>query len=131
MFAPILTRIFPKAAAHAVAAGLILLPGIAEAQTGKAAPALTGRYSVEGQNAQGAVYRGSATIRQTGQTYQIVWTIGQSTYSGTAIFDQDVLAVGVASQVVLYRIAPDGRLFGLWTELGASKLMREVLVPQK
>ena len=53
-----------------------------------------GTYDVEGSDpGGGATYRGTVEVARTGETYQVIWTIGNATYTGTAIGNDNVLSV--------------------------------------
>ena len=118
----------------------VLVPLIALIAFGVAANAenIEGMYRVEG-NSPGAdhAYKGKAQIKKTGETYTIVWRIGEGGHVGTGILISDVLSVffqpldrrsapGVASFRVL-----DGKITGgAWTVLGGTVGGRERWVPE-
>ena len=54
----------------------------------------TGRYTVRGTNpGDSKPYTGQVLVARTGQTYQVLWSIGGQTYVGTGIGSADFLAV--------------------------------------
>ena len=88
-----------------------------------------GSYDVQGQSPDGSKYSGTVTVTQTGQTYRVVWKIGNTRYNGTAIGDKNFLAVsytsGDQSGLALYG-ADGGNWKGIWTSAGGTKLGAEL-----
>jgi hypothetical protein len=105
-----------------------------------AADAFTGRYAVKGATPDKTPYEGMAQIEQTGDTYTVLWKVGDIAYLGTAILNEGVLSVvfqpmnapasvrtrpGLASFVVR-----DGHVIGgAWTGLGAQVVAQEKWIP--
>jgi len=98
------------------------------------APALAqvqGRYLVEGRS-EGSGYTGTATVSKTGDTYRVEWRVGDERYSGTAIGDDNFLAVSFTSSgkggvALMTREGPNWQ--GVWTFNGGRALEREQWVP--
>jgi len=83
------------------------------AEPGALAP---GRYQVDGRNPDGKPYRGTVTIAKDGKRYKLSWTIGGSSYQGTGTIAGNLLTVDWGSETpVVYALAADGRLTGLWS----------------
>jgi len=113
----------------------VLFPTVSQANLSQANNVdidITGEYQVEGRNA-GEDYQGTATITQTGETYEINWTIedGLETYQGISIRHDDVLAVSFKDEqrsgVVLYEIQEGPKLVGEWAFMGNMMLKKETL----
>jgi hypothetical protein len=89
----------------------------------------SGTYKVSGINLDGTTkYDGSVTLTQTGDTFKVVWTFGDTTVTGTAIGNDDVLSVGYASGTnsgVALFTSKDGNWEGVWSYLGQTKLGSE------
>ncbi len=86
-----------------------------------------GRYNVEGRNPNGSRYRGTVGITRTGDRYRFDWRVGSQTYTGDGTMDGNVLVVNWGSTTpVIYAIAEDGTLNGLWDAGRAG----EILTPQ-
>lgn len=104
---------------------VILLWGVA---TAFAADPL-GTYDVQGTSPDGSTYTGTATVAQTGQTYKVIWEIGDDKYIGTAIGNKDFLAIsytsGSQSGLALYG-ADGGNWKGIWTYAGGTTMGSEI-----
>ena len=51
-----------------------------------------GEYDVEGTNpGSGSGYSGTVRVSRTGETYNVVWTVGGTRYVGTGIGNKDFL----------------------------------------
>lgn len=110
----------PSSLRAAASAGLLLaaLP----------AAAIEGRYAVEGSNPgqSGVTYRGDAAIRKSGETYSIVWQIGQGRQIGTGILTGSVLSVvfrsvgGQGGGVASFETADDAVTSGRWAVTGGT-----------
>ena len=88
-----------------------------------------GTYTVTGSNpSDGSHYRGTVTVTRTGDTYRVVWKIGNARYEGTGLGDKDFLAVsyasGHSSGLALYG-ADGGNWDGVWTYAGSRKVGAE------
>lgn len=89
-----------------------------------------GRYLVSGTNpGDGSPYSGTVQVARTGDTYQVVWAIGNERYVGTGIGNHEGLAVsyrsGNATGLALYG-AEDGNWQGVWAYAGSRQLGTEV-----
>ena len=88
-----------------------------------------GSYDVQGTNPDGSKYRGTVTVSQTGQTYRVIWQIGNQRYNGTAIGDKDFLAIsyrsGNESGLALYGAEGDDWK-GIWTYSGGTTIGAEL-----
>ncbi len=83
--------------------------------TDEAAVRPHGRYEVRGRNPNGSRYSGIAQIDDRGDRIVIEWRVAGKSYRGTGALDGNVLTVdwGAANPVV-YALASDGSLRGLW-----------------
>jgi hypothetical protein len=89
----------------------------------------SGTYSVSGSNPDGgASYEGTVTITKTGDTFKIVWKIGDTSTTGTAVGNDEILSIGYASGakpgVGLY-VKQDGKWKGVWSYLGQTSVGQE------
>lgn len=89
----------------------------------------SGRYTVEGTNpGNGSAYSGGVTVEKTGETYRVVWVVGDTRYVGTGIGDHNFIAVsyrsGNSSGLALYR-AEGGDWQGVWTYSGGKQIGAE------
>ena len=89
-----------------------------------------GSYRVTGSNpGNGSRYQGTVSVSRTGQTYRVVWVIGNSRYVGTGIGNHEGLAVsyksGNSSGLALYG-ADGGNWEGVWTYSGGHEIGTEV-----
>jgi len=99
-----------------------------------AAQDIGGRYSVNGTNLDGSIYRGEAEITLTSEfTCEIVWKTGGTTSSGICMRDGNAFAAGYEMGgnvgLVIYMVQPDGTLDGSWTIAGVNAVGTEVLTP--
>jgi Caspase domain len=87
-----------------------------------------GRYRVAGRNQTGQQYAGSLVMSRQGDTYQLDWRVGSSSFRGTGTPQGNILSVdwGQATPVV-YAVGADGTLKGLWSA-GQGE---ETLVPDR
>jgi hypothetical protein len=107
-----------------------------------AAPAtaagIEGIYSAQGTNPGGrGHYKGTATIKRTGNTYKIVWNVG-SVFIGTGIVTDNVFSVSYTDEhkkwfgTVSYRIEDGGdTLKGSWCEHGGRNVGSELLIKRR
>ena len=115
-------------------AGALVL-SVASAQ----ADGIEGVYRVEGNGPESdQAYKGEAQVKKTGDTYTVVWRIGESGHVGTGILTGDVLSIffqpldrrgapGVASFRVI-----DGKVAsGTWTVLGGKVVGVERWTPDR
>jgi hypothetical protein len=88
-----------------------------------------GRYDVAGTNPGGSTYSGTVSVQQTGETYKVTWTIGGTQFNGTALGNDEFLAVsyvsGGSSGLALFS-AQRGEWKGIWTFAGGTKIGTEV-----
>ena len=78
---------------------------------------------MEGTNADGSSYRGTAEITGSGPDYRIEWTTGSSTSSGRGTVEGDRFEASFSGSLTgtgtaVYRVEDDGRLVGTWTVEG-------------
>jgi hypothetical protein len=93
-----------------------------------AAYAIDGRYRIEGHSPGSSdTYKGEAQIKRTGETYTVVWRIGESGHVGTGIVTDNVLSVffqpldrRAAPGVASFHIIDDKVVDGTWTVLGGN-----------
>ena len=87
-----------------------------------------GSYDVKGQNPDGSGYTGTVTVTRTGDTFKVIWQVGNEHYDGTGIGNKDFLAVsytsGNVSGLALYG-ADGGNWKGVWTYAGGTKMGAE------
>jgi hypothetical protein len=89
-----------------------------------------GQYAVNGNNPGGGpAYRGAAVVQRTGETYRVMWIIGNQRIEGTAIGDKSFLTVtyrfGDQIGLAFYASTKDGNWQGVWTFTGATQLGAE------
>ena len=78
-------------------------------------PTPEGRYRVSGKNPNGSRYSGQLTIVNQGGRYALDWRVGSSAYRGTGTLENNILTVNWGSSTpVIYALAADGTLKGLW-----------------
>lgn len=131
------------------------LPTVAVALLALALPASAiadpaGTYDLTGLNPDsGDTYKGTATVTRTGETYSVVWKIGDDTISGIGIGirlvdgravlgpanDGDVgLSVSYESGddhgIVTYFEQPDGTWHGTWAYNGWRRISTEDWTPR-
>jgi hypothetical protein len=105
-----------------------------------------GRYTVSGTNPGGGAYTGTVRVARTGETYEVIWDIGGTRFTGSALgaapvkgnsvmgpaSDSDnVLAVGYVSGTRNFGLAyyveqDDGTWQGIWTYGGSDRIGTEV-----
>jgi hypothetical protein len=107
-----------KAVAAAAAACLIATGALADP---------VGRYAVRGTNPNGSSYSGEVRVTRTGEsTYRVVWDIGRRSYFGTAIGNDEFIAVsyrtGNQTGIALYSRKSGGRWEGVWTFAGGREV---------
>jgi len=98
-----------------------------------AAQDITGRYAVEGTNANGSTYSGIATITATSEnTCRIVWEVG-STSEGICMRNRNAFSAGYvlgnSIGLVIYEIFGDGSMQGIWTVADQPGVGTEILRP--
>jgi hypothetical protein len=117
---------------RALAIGFLAL---ALAGTSATAQMVGGQYRVEGTNADGSAYRGTATITPSSDsTCRISWQTG-STSSGICMMAGRAFAasnrMNGAVGLVVYEMQPDGSMKGVWTIADQPGAGTEVLTPAK
>lgn len=95
---------------------------------------LVGSYEVEGTNADGSSYQGTAEITGSGPDFRIEWITGTSTSSGRGTLEGDRFEVSFSGSLTgtgtaVYRVEDDGRLVGTWTVEGSTAEGTETLTP--
>ncbi len=119
-----------KRLALALAAALTLLP-----VRPAAAADLGGTYAVEGRDPSGQTYAGEAAVVKRGETYHVLWALGDTRAIGTGLLMGDVFAVtyiirGVpVPGVAIYDVTKEGKLSGRFTMLGAQVVGDESWTP--
>lgn len=109
-----------------------------------------GTYRVEGKNPDsGRSYSGTVTVSRTGDTYAVVWEIGNTRYAGTGLGAQikgsrfvvgpadrndTAITIGYVSGrtfgMAMYFLKEDGRWEGVWTYGGSEQVAPEVWHPR-
>ena len=95
-----------------------------------AAHAIDGVYRVEGHSPGSSdVYKGEAQIKKTGDTYTVVWRIGESGHVGTGILTDNVLSIffqpldrRAAPGIASFHVVGDKVVDGTWTVLGGNSV---------
>ena len=89
-----------------------------------------GTYRVEGTNpGGGSSYRGTVTVERNGETYRVVWVIGNTRFVGTGIGTRDFISVSYRSgdQTGLALYGEDGGNWnGVWAFANGRALGSEV-----
>ncbi|MHC1745281.1 MAG: tetratricopeptide repeat protein [Syntrophobacteraceae bacterium] len=78
-----------------------------------------GDYSVAGVNPGGSPYEGTASIKRSGDRYNVNWQIGSDAFTGTGTLVGDTLTVnwkdgGGGAGLVIYTMTTEGVLKGVW-----------------
>lgn len=95
-----------------------------------------GRFAVAGANPGGdGKYSGDVAVEKTGDTYKVVWHIGDDTFIGTGIGSKDFIAIsyksGKDTGLALFAENADGSWSGFWTYAGGTQIGTERWVRQK
>ncbi len=90
-----------------------------------------GQYSVAGVNPGGAPYEGTASIKRSGDRYNVNWQIGSDAFAGTGTLVGDTLTVNWKSStggsgLVIYTMTTDGVLKGVWAGGKGSETLTPV-----
>ncbi|MGH6831414.1 MAG: caspase family protein [Methyloceanibacter sp.] len=94
----------------------------------EAVPLQGGTYKAEGHNPNGTSYEGTVTITKHGKIYQLTWNVGSTSYKGSGTLKDNLLTVNWGSSTpVVYALAEDGSLSGLW-DAGRGE---ETLTPEQ
>jgi hypothetical protein len=104
-----------------------------------AAEGIDGLYRVEGHSPGSTeTYKGQAQIKKTGDTYTVVWRIGESGHVGTGILRGNVLSVffqpldrRAAPGIASFLITDDKVTEGTWTVLGGNAVGVERWIPDR
>ena len=104
------------------------------AATPVCAQSIGGHYKVEGTNINGTTYDGEATITLTSDTTcEIQWVTGSTTSNGICMRNDDSFAAGykIGEDVglIIYKVAENGVMSGLWTIAGNGGNGTETLTP--
>ena len=90
-----------------------------------------GKYSVEGSNPAGSIYKGTLNVVKRGGVYQFHWNAGGQ-YDGVGVANGNVVAVafavgadGKGCGVIDYVIQSDGTLDGKWGAWGVDDVGSE------
>lgn len=111
-------------------------PVAAAAMLALAFPALadpSGTYDIDGVNPDGTTYEASVLVSKVGDTFSVTYSLDDRKVMGTAIGDDDVLAIGYGEAgdsgvALMYR---DGQRWqGVWSYLGAKQLGTEEWQPR-
>ena len=110
----------------------ILTVGLAAAAS---AAGIGGRYKVEGTNADGSPYGGTAEIVATGgPTCRITWDTGSES-NGICMRSGNTFSaayqLGDHVGLVIYEIERDGSMRGTWTVADSPGVGTEVLTPEE
>jgi len=94
-----------------------------------------GHYSVTGTNPGGkSTYSGEVVVERTGDTYRVVWDIGNARFVGTGIGNKDFIAVSYSSGnqtgLALYSDDGNGAWAGVWTYAGGKQIGTERWEPR-
>jgi hypothetical protein len=83
-----------------------------------------GTYDVQGTTRDGAVYTGTVTVTQTGDTYNFSWEVGES-YTGTGYLKEGKMTVDWGDEYpVVYEVRQGGNLLiGLWADGTATEIL--------
>jgi hypothetical protein len=97
---------------------------------------LPGKYKVDGTNADGSTYSGTAEIVATSEvTCRIKWKTGSTSSEGICMRNGNSFAAGYVLGkeigLVVYEIMDDGTLDGVWTIADSEGVGKEVLTPMK
>jgi hypothetical protein len=92
---------------------------------------IAGTYDARGVNLARQRYSGIVEIVEDGQTYRVLWRIGQQTISGIGVATPTNLAVAFSGGVVLYERASKDTWCGIWTIGKGRTLGREMLTRQQ
>ncbi len=91
---------------------------------------LVGLYDVSGENPDGSVYSGEATITADGNNFVIRWDIGPETIIGNASWDGERLNVQYEGGQATYTRTPNGVLNGIWSLDGVTNQGSDILTPR-
>lgn len=109
-----------------------------------------GSYDVVGRNPDdNGEYRGTVTVKRTGETYEVLWEVagtrfigvgiggvpgGTVTAHGAARDDDSVITVGYGDGngygIAHFDLQPDGVWKGVWTYAGSERISSEEWLPK-
>jgi hypothetical protein len=101
------------------------------------AQSIGGQYQVIGTNINGSTYAGEATVSLTSETTcEITWKTGSTTSVGICMRNDDAFSAAYKMDdgsvgLVIYKVAADGSMDGLWTIAGNGGDGTEKLVPMQ
>lgn len=95
-----------------------------------------GSFNVVGTNpGGGGKYTGSVTVTPNGDTFQVVWHVGNDTFRGTGLWVDEKLSVGYAAggeaAIAVYSDQGDGTWFGHWANGSSPKAGTETWTPRR
>jgi hypothetical protein len=104
-----------------------------------AAEGIDGLYRVEGHSpGSSEISKGQVQIKKTGDTYTVVWRIGESGHVGTGILRGNVLSIffqpldrRAAPGIASFLVNDDKVTEGSWTVLGGNAVGMERWVPDR
>jgi len=103
--------------------GTLTLPGGAQP-----ADPFEGTFQVQGINPDGqGRYEGTLVLRPRGQVYEAHWSVGRDSFEGVGVVVGGNLSVGYWPSdrswtgVVVYKVAEDNSLSGVWAGLGETR----------
>jgi hypothetical protein len=110
-------RILPAVVALVMSAGVAIADPV-------------GKYGVSGTNpSNGSRYSGEVQVERTNETFRVTWTISGQRYVGTAIGNDEFIAVSYRSgnDTGLALYGKDGDAWkGIWTYAGGQKVGTEI-----
>lgn len=96
---------------------------------------VAGTYDVAGTNPDGTAYKGKLTLTAKNGYYEAVWTLGNGSQRGIALYQDGDLVIAYGDKpvygVALYGETSDGGWAGSWATAGAPKAGTEVLAPKQ
>jgi hypothetical protein len=109
---------------------LAIIASLAFSFTAAFAADPVGTYRVEGSNpGGGSSYSGTVTVERTGDTYRVIWVIGNDRFVGTGIGNRENLSVSYRSSnlngLAVYT-EDGGNWTGVWAITDGRQIGREV-----
>ena len=102
--------------------GLLLVAALMFGAPARAQP--VGTFAVAGDG-----YTGTVTVTQTGQTFDVVWQVGNQRFRGVGIFLNGVLSVGYSGEghtgLAIYRESAPGVWEGPWAFVAENETHTE------
>lgn len=94
-------------------------------------PYLVGDYNLIGTNAIGNGYKGTLSIAQQNNVWQLAWNVGLTT-SGIGIsLNKSLFAAAFGGEgcgVAVYKVNPDGSLYATWAVWGDGQVGEETAI---